>query len=57
MRVSTARRPTRHSSAWLESATHEITGEIEAGAGRRLGVRVFVREPGARRCRDHGACR
>ena len=38
--------------AWLESATHEITGEIEAGAGRRLGVRVFVREPGRRRrCR------
>jgi hypothetical protein len=34
--------------AWLESATREITGEIEAGAGRRLGVRVFVRERGTR---------
>jgi 4-amino-4-deoxy-L-arabinose transferase-like glycosyltransferase len=34
--------------AWLESATREITGEIEAGAGRRLGVRVFVRQPGTR---------
>src|SRR5262245_18852835 len=30
---------------WLDAATREITGEIEAAAGRRLGVRVFVREP------------
>ena len=31
--------------AWLRADTREITGEIESRAGRRLGVRVFVREP------------
>lgn len=31
--------------AWLGSATREITDEIETRAGRRIAVRVFVREP------------
>jgi 4-amino-4-deoxy-L-arabinose transferase-like glycosyltransferase len=30
--------------AWLESSTREITDEIESRAGRKISVRVFVRE-------------
>ena len=29
---------------WLESSTREVTKDIEAAAGRRIAVRVFVRE-------------
>jgi 4-amino-4-deoxy-L-arabinose transferase-like glycosyltransferase len=33
--------------AWLESATREITADIERAAGRRVAMRVFVREGSA----------